>query len=75
MPLQGLSDESKITLLQRVAIKELSIAELRDSATSIKKKKAIVAAFMKYTGADSWEDLQGASLAMQLRQNLPSSST
>ena len=58
MPLQGLEKESKEDLLRKVVQKKLSLKEMRQAANNIKRKKALVSAFLKYTGEESWETLQ-----------------
>ena len=58
MPLQGLEQATKDDLLRRVVQRQLSLKELRKAAESIKKKKKIISAFLKYTGEENWESLQ-----------------
>lgn len=55
--MQGLN-ESKVLLLTRLVSKEITIKEFQESAVSIKRKQKLVAAFMTYTGAESWDELQ-----------------
>ena len=58
MPLQGLEQATKDDLLQKVVQRKLSLKDLRQAANNIKKKKNVVAAFLKFTGEESWESLQ-----------------
>ena len=58
MPLQGLEQATKDDLLRKVVQRKLSLKELRQAADNIKKKKYVVAAFLKFTGEEDWESLQ-----------------
>ena len=58
MPLQGLEDETKLDLLDKMVKRQLSLKEMREAAESIKHKKKIVKAFGKFTGEGSWQELQ-----------------
>ncbi len=58
MPLQGLEKETKEDLLRKVVRRELSLKEMRQAAESVKQKKNVVSAFLKYAGEGSWESLQ-----------------
>ena len=58
MLLQGLLNDSKLDLLRRVERKELSLAEMMMAAKNIKRKQAIIKAFLNYVGEDSLERLQ-----------------
>ena len=58
MPLQGLLNDSKLDLLRRVERKELSLAEMMMAAKNIKRKQAIIKAFLNYVGEDSLKRLQ-----------------
>ena len=52
MPLQGLEQATKDDLLRKVVQRKLSLKELREAADNIKKKKYVVAAFLKFTGEE-----------------------
>ena len=58
MPLQSLERESKEDLLRKVVQKKLSLMEMCQAVDNVKRKKALVSAFLKYTGEESWETLQ-----------------
>ena len=58
MPLEGLTEDTKVKLLRKLVNKQLSVKELQESAVSIKIKKGVADAFMTYTGCENWEDLQ-----------------
>lgn len=58
MPLQGLTLESKIKLLKSVVDEELSLKEMAEKAGRLKRKHAIITAFMKHSGCDTWEELK-----------------
>ena len=54
MPLQGLDDTAKLSLLKKVVRKEMSLAEFQSTAKSIKNKARIAEAFVRFTGCGSW---------------------
>ena len=58
MPLQGLEDQTKRDLLEKVVKRQLSLKEMREAAENIKQKRNLIKAFAKFTGEDSWETLQ-----------------
>jgi hypothetical protein len=58
MPLQGISLRSKVEVLKAVADEEISLKEMSEKASSIKAKRSIVDAFLKFTGEENWEDLK-----------------
>ena len=58
MPLQGLVQATKDDLLRKVTQGNLSLKELHQAAENIKKKKYVVAAFLKFTSEEDWESLQ-----------------
>lgn len=59
MPLQGLEQATtKDDLPRKVVQRKLSLKDLRQAADNIKKKKYLVAAFLKFTGEEDWESLQ-----------------
>ena len=58
MPLQGLDEPSKVRLLEQLTSKAISLDEFKRMAESIKKKKKVALAFMRYSGSSSWSELQ-----------------
>lgn len=58
MPLQGLSEESKVTLLEQLVSKAISVGELRDRADSIKAKQRVITQWKIFSGASSWDELK-----------------
>lgn len=58
MPLQGLSDESKLELLGQVERREIDLKEMNKAARNIKAKKAVTKAFLQYVGEETVDALQ-----------------
>ena len=58
MPLQGLTESSKVALLKKLVNNETTLKEFQAAAKSIKRKQRLVEAFKRYANSPSWEDLQ-----------------
>lgn len=58
MPLQGLHEPSKLRLFEQLTSKAITLEEFKRMAASIKKKKKVAEAFMRYSGSGSWSELQ-----------------
>lgn len=56
--LRGLDDNATETILEQVANKELSIAEMMIECKEMKKLKEIQEAFITQTGVASWEEAE-----------------
>ena len=55
MPLQGLDDNTKKVVLERLIKGECSLKDLQATCSSIKRKKKIQMAFCQHVGETSWE--------------------
>ncbi|KAK3712316.1 hypothetical protein QZH41_017252, partial [Actinostola sp. cb2023] len=58
MPLQGLSDETKLALLKEVTTTTISLKEMKSKCDRIKKKQFIVAAFLRHTGEVNFKSIK-----------------
>ena len=58
MPLQGLDEESKLGLLQKLVAKDITISQLQTMAKNIKAKKRVAESFMRYAWCRTCEELQ-----------------
>ena len=58
MPLQGLSNDTKLSLLKEVTSKVSSLKELKKKAERIKKKQLVINAFLRHTGESEWKILK-----------------
>ncbi|KAK3754650.1 hypothetical protein QZH41_010706, partial [Actinostola sp. cb2023] len=58
MPLQGLSDETKLALLKEVTTTTISLKEMKSKCDRIKKKQFVVAAFLRHTGEVNFESIK-----------------
>jgi len=58
MPLQGLCEETKLSILKEVTMKNISLKEMKHKCERIKKKQLVVTAFLRHTGEATWEGLK-----------------
>ena len=58
MPLQGLEDQTKRDLLQKVKDGQYDLDEMRDASTRVKKKILIQKKIMKLLDATNWDEVE-----------------